>query len=103
ENLNTIDASEDHWMPDSTRHKRASFPFFWKGGGGGHGGGGHGGGGYGPPEIICKHSNTGIFSFFAFAILMLDITGDFMATIDISVDINVNTTASNATANNTNN
>lgn len=39
------------------------------------------------PEVKCKHSNTGIFSFLAFCILSFDITADIMKTINISIDI----------------
>ncbi|XP_037794947.1 protein FAM91 homolog, partial [Penaeus monodon] len=56
--------------------------------------------GYGYPEVICKPSSTSLYSFFAFAILMLDITGNIMATIDIS--INVTGSTGTVTTNNTN-
>ncbi|KAK3880911.1 hypothetical protein Pcinc_014620 [Petrolisthes cinctipes] len=39
------------------------------------------------PEVKCKHSNTGIFSFLAFCILSFDITADIMKSINISIDI----------------
>ncbi|XP_063603019.1 myb-like protein W [Penaeus indicus] len=56
------------------------------------------------PDVVCRQSNTGLFSFFAFAILSLDLTANIMSTIDISVDIDIAGSAANSstTINNTN-
>ncbi|XP_042887300.1 myb-like protein W [Penaeus japonicus] len=57
------------------------------------------------PDVVCRQSNTGLFSFFAFAILSLDLTANIMSTIDISVDIDIAGSAANGTTtviNNTN-
>ncbi|KAK8390681.1 hypothetical protein O3P69_010411 [Scylla paramamosain] len=36
------------------------------------------------PQVVCKSSNSGLFSLFTFAILALDLTGDIMADININ-------------------
>ena len=58
-------------------------------------------------EIVCKTSNTGLYSFLAVPLLLSDIMLDFMAMIDVNVnvmvDIDANATNTGSGNNNNNN